>query len=89
MKVFNPSAEIETNDILEDLEQPAEAAVNEETLEQQATSKNRGIDLDLPDPEETIVLMLFFQKNNQKKKSCKERKKKNSTNAGMTSVIAK
>ena len=52
---LNPSAEIETNDILEDLEQPAEeTAVNEETLEQQATSKPEELDLDLPDPEETI-----------------------------------
>ena len=89
---LNPSAEIETNDILEDLEQPAEeTAVNEETLEQQATSKPEELDLDLPDPEETIrkVDALLSEKQSEKEIPNKESKeKKNSTNTGMTSVIA-
>ena len=89
---LSPSAEKEPNDILEDLEQPLEeTAVNEETLEQQATSKPEELDLDLPDPEETIrkVDALLSEKQTDKEIPNKENKeKKNPTNTGMTSVIA-
>lgn len=89
---LSPSAEKEPNDILEDLEPPLEeTTVNEEGLEQQVTLKSEELDLDLPDPEETIrkVDALLSEKQTDKEIPNKENKeKKNSTNTGMTSVIA-
>ena len=64
--------------------------MNEESLEQEVTLKSEA-DLDLPDPEETIrkVDALLSEKQTDKEIPNKENKeKKNSTNTGMTSVIA-